>query len=103
MLKSGRVINPGKNFDEICDILIEDGKIAAIGKKLSADGAEVYDAKGLVVTPGLIDMHIHLREPGQEAKEDFASGTRAAAAGGYTTVACMPNTKPVVDSAVLVN
>lgn len=103
MLKNGRVINPGKNFDEVCDILIEDGKIAAIGKKLSADGAEVYDAKGLVVTPGLIDMHIHLREPGQEAKEDFASGTRAAAAGGYTTVACMPNTKPVVDSAVLVN
>lgn len=103
MLKGGRVINPEKNFDEICDVLVEDGKIAAIGGNLSSEGAEVFDAAGMVVTPGLIDMHIHLREPGQEAKEDFASGTRAAAAGGFTTVACMPNTKPVVDSAVLVN
>ncbi len=103
MLKSGRVINPGKDFDQIQDILIEDGKIVSIGENLSADDAEIFDAAGLIVTPGLIDMHIHLREPGQEAKEDFYSGTRAAAAGGYTTVACMPNTKPVVDSAILVN
>lgn len=103
MLKNGRVLSPGNVFDQICDVLIENGKIAAIGAHLSADGAEIFDASGLVVTPGLIDMHIHLREPGQEAKEDFASGTRAAAAGGYTTVACMPNTKPVVDSAILVN
>ena len=103
MLKGGRVINPGKNFDEICDILVEDGKIAAIGKKLPAAGAEVVDVKGLVVTPGLIDMHVHFREPGQEAKEDFESGSRAAAAGGFTTVAVMPNTKPVVDSSILVN
>lgn len=103
MLKNGRVLSPGNAFDQICDVLIENGKIAAIGAHLSADGAEIFDASGLVVTPGLIDMHIHLREPGQEAKEDFASGTRAAAAGGYTTVACMPNTKPVVDSAILVN
>lgn len=103
LLKGGRVINPGKSFDQVCDILVEDGKIAAIAEDLSADGAEIFDAKGLVVTPGLIDMHIHLREPGQEAKEDFASGTRAAAAGGYTTVACMPNTKPVIDSAIVVN
>lgn len=103
MLKGGRVINPGKNFDEICDILVEDGKIAAIGKKLSAAGAEIVDVKGLVVTPGLIDMHVHFREPGQEAKEDFESGSRAAAAGGFTTVAVMPNTKPVVDSSILVN
>ncbi len=103
MLKGGRVINPGKNFDEICDILVEDGKIAAIGKKLPAAGAEIVDVKGLVVTPGLIDMHVHFREPGQEAKEDFESGSRAAAAGGFTTVAVMPNTKPVVDSSILVN
>lgn len=102
MLKGGRVINPGKNFDEICDILVEDGKIAAIGKKLPAAGAEIVDVKGLVVTPGLIDMHVHFREPGQEAKEDFESGSRAAAAGGFTTVAVMPNTKPVVDSSILV-
>jgi len=102
MLKGGRVINPGKNFDEICDILVEDGKIAGIGKKLPAAGAEIVDVKGLVVTPGLIDMHVHFREPGQEAKEDFESGSRAAAAGGFTTVAVMPNTKPVVDSSILV-
>lgn len=103
IIKTGRVINPAKDFDQISDILIENGKIAAIGKDLSADDAEIFDATGLVITPGLIDMHVHLREPGQEAKEDFASGTKAAAAGGYTTIACMPNTKPVVDSAIVVN
>lgn len=103
LLKGGRIINPGKAFDKISDVLIEDGKIIEIGESLSAAGAEIFDASGLVVAPGLIDLHIHLREPGQEAKEDFASGTRAAAAGGYTTVACMPNTKPVVDSAIIVN
>lgn len=103
LIKGGRVINPGKEFDQVCDILIENEKIAAIGEHIEADGAEIFDAAGLVVTPGLIDMHIHLREPGQEAKEDFASGSRAAAAGGFTTVACMPNTKPVVDSAILIN
>lgn len=103
MLKGGRVVNPGKEFDQVADVLIEDGKISAIGKNLQAADVDVIDASGLVVTPGLIDMHIHLREPGQEAKEDFYSGSRAAAAGGFTTVACMPNTKPVVDSAVLIN
>lgn len=103
MLKSGRIINPAQSFDKISDVLIENGKVVAIGENLSTDDAEIFDATGLVVTPGLIDMHIHLREPGQEAKEDFASGSKAAAAGGFTTVACMPNTKPVVDSAILVN
>ena len=102
LLKGGRVINPAEKFDAVADVLIEDGKIAAVGEGLDADGAEVYDAAGKVVTPGLIDMHVHLREPGQEAKEDFASGTRAAAAGGYTRVATMPNTSPVVDTAALV-
>ena len=102
LLKGGRVINPAEQFDAVADVRIEDGKIAAVGKDLPIDGAEVYDASGKVVTPGLIDMHVHLREPGQEAKEDFASGTRAAAAGGYTRVATMPNTRPVVDTAALV-
>ena len=102
IIKGGRVINPETKFDGICDILIEDGKIKDIGKNLSADDAAVIDAAGKVVAPGLIDMHVHLREPGQEAKEDLQSGTRAAAAGGFTTIATMPNTKPVVDTAALV-
>ena len=102
LLKGGRVIDPAAKRNEICDVLIEDGVIRQVGKDLSADGAEVYDASGKIVTPGFIDMHTHLREPGQEAKEDFASGSRAGAAGGYTTIATMPNTRPVVDDAALV-
>ena len=102
LLKGGRVIDPAAQRDEICDVLIEDGVIRQVGKDLSANGAEVYDAAGKIVTPGFIDMHTHLREPGQEAKEDFASGSRAGAAGGYTTIATMPNTRPVVDDAALV-
>ena len=84
------------------DILIEDEKIVKIGADLQSDDAEVFDATGLIIAPGLIDMHVHLRELGQEAKEDIGSGTRAAAAGGITTVACMPNTSPVIDNSVLV-
>ena len=95
LIKNGRVIDPENNFDDIADILIEDGKIAQIGKDLMIQDAQVIDATGKVVAPGLIDMHVHFREPGQEAKEDFRSGTEAAAAGGYTRVATMPNTKPV--------
>ena len=102
ILKGGRVIDPAAQRDEICDVLIEDGVIRQVGKDLSAGDAEVYDARGKIVTPGFIDMHTHLREPGQEAKEDFASGSRAGAAGGYTTIATMPNTRPVVDDAALV-
>lgn len=102
MLKGGRVINPAQNFDDIADIVVQDGLIVAIGKDLQAEDAMVYDVSGLVVTPGLIDMHVHLREPGLEAKEDIRSGTMASAAGGFTTIACMPNTKPVVDNAALV-
>mgnify|MGYP001023662279 FL=1 len=102
LLKGGRVIDPAAQRDEICDILIEDGVIRQVGKDLSANGAEVYDASGKIVTPGFIDMHTHFREPGQEAKEDFSSGSRAGAAGGYTTIATMPNTRPVVDDAALV-
>ncbi len=103
LIKGGRVINPGKNFDAVSDVLIEDGKIVDIGENLSSDGAKVVDASGKVVAPGFIDMHTHLREPGQESKEDFESGSKAAAAGGFTTVATMPNTSPTVDDAVLVN
>ena len=102
ILKGGRVIDPAAQRDEICDILIENGVIRQVGKDLNADGAEVYDASGKIVTPGFIDMHTHFREPGQEAKEDFSSGSRAGAAGGYTTIATMPNTRPVVDDAALV-
>lgn len=104
LIKGGRVINPADKFDGIADVLTEDGKIVKVAKNIRKPaGAEVVDATGLVVAPGFIDMHSHLREPGQEAKEDFKSGSEAAAAGGFTTVATMPNTKPVVDSAVLVN
>ena len=102
LIKGGRVIDPKNRMDEVADVLIEGGKIKEIGKDLKADGAKIVDAKGKIVTPGLIDMHVHFREPGQEAKEDFLSGSKAAAAGGFTTVATMPNTKPVVDTAALV-
>lgn len=102
LLKGGRVIDPAAQYNEVSDVLIEDGRIQKVGKDLKAGEAEVHDVSGKVVVPGLIDMHVHLREPGQEAKEDFLSGSRAAAAGGYTTVATMPNTSPVVDTAALV-
>ena len=98
LLKGGRVIDPAQNINEITDILIMDGKIAALGTDLSADGAEIIDLTGKYVVPGLIDMHVHLREPGLEYKEDIYTGTRAAALGGFTSIACMPNTKPVIDN-----
>ncbi len=102
LIKGGRIIDPANGMDEVADLLIADGKIKDVGKYISSDGAEVIDASGKIVAPGLIDMHVHLREPGQEAKEDFVSGSKAAAAGGFTTVATMPNTNPVVDTAALV-
>lgn len=98
---NGHIIDPANNIDEIGDLHITDGKIAKIGGngKLADDQtADVYDARGLVVAPGLIDMHVHLREPGFEHKETIATGTAAAAAGGFTTVACMANTSPVIDT-----
>ena len=103
LVKGGRVVNPAMQQDEICDILTENGKIKEVGANLSADGAEIFDASGLVVAPGFIDMHVHLRQPGQSGKETIETGTKAAAAGGITRVATMPNTKPVIDSAIIVD
>ena len=102
LIKGGRIIDPANNFDKISDILIEDGKISAIDDDIKFSADEIFDATGKIVTPGLIDMHVHFREPGQEAKEDFESGSKAALAGGFTTVATMPNTSPVVDNSALV-
>ncbi|WP_136512944.1 dihydroorotase [Geomonas edaphica] len=99
LIKGGRVIDPSQGIDETMDILIADGVILELGKGLgSPEGFQVIDASGLLVTPGLIDMHVHLRDPGLEYKEDIATGSRAAAAGGFTSVACMPNTSPVIDN-----
>ena len=102
LIKNGRVIDPANNIDKIADVLIVDGKIAAVDTDIKIETQYEYNAAGKIVTPGLIDMHVHFREPGQEAKEDFESGSKAAVAGGYTTVATMPNTSPVVDNAALV-
>jgi dihydroorotase len=100
MLKGGRVVDPACGRDGAFDVLVEDGRIARIGKDLPVDGAEVFEMKrGWIVAPGLIDIHVHLREPGQEHKETVATGTAAAVAGGFTAVACMPNTEPVNDHA----
>ncbi len=102
-IEHGTIVNPAKKQHEKGNILIENGIVVAMGQDIVAPvGAEVIDATDLVVAPGFIDMHTHLREPGQEAKEDFYSGTRAAAAGGFTRVATMANTHPVVDNAALV-
>src|SRR4051812_38020625 len=98
LLKGGRVVDPGSGRDGELDLLIEDGRIARVGRSLPADGAEVLALKpGWIVAPGLIDIHVHLREPGQEHKETIATGTASAVAGGFTAVACMPNTDPVND------
>jgi len=98
LIKGGRVIDPASGTDEVLDILVEQGKIAQLGKGLDAKGATTIDATGRLVTPGLIDIHVHLRDPGLEYKEDIASGSQAAVAGGFSTIACMPNTKPVNDN-----
>ena len=99
LLRGGRVVDPAREVDAEMDVLVEGDRIAALGADLEApEGAEVVDADGKVVTPGLIDIHVHLREPGQEYKESIESGARAAAAGGFTAVACMANTVPVNDN-----
>lgn len=104
LIKNGHVIDPVNNIDGITDIFIDKGVISELGSDLELDGVdmEVIDASGKIVAPGLVDMHCHLRDPGQEYKEDIETGTRSAAAGGITSVACMPNTDPVVDSEPIV-
>jgi dihydroorotase len=102
LLTGGRVIDPANQFDAIADVLILNGKISAVGKNLSAKAPkdiEQLDAAGKIICPGLIDLHVHFREPGQTAKENIASGTAAAARGGFTSVVCMPNTSPAIDNA----
>src|SRR4030088_1486980 len=101
LIKNGRVLDPASKLDSVADVFIQDGKIAAIGPALDAAGAEVFDASGMLVTPGFIDMHVHLREPGFEHAESIESGARAAAAGGFTSICCMPNTSPVNDNATV--
>src|SRR5208283_5627215 len=99
VIKNGRVIDPASNTDRVADVLIVDGRIAGVAPDLSCPGAEILDAGGMIVAPGFIDMHVHLREPGFEHAETIESGARAAAAGGFTTICCMPNTQPVNHSA----
>ncbi len=101
LIKNGHVIDPASGLDGLADVLIEDGRIHAVGRKLERAGAGVFDASGLVVAPGLIDMHVHLREPGIEHSETIETGARAAAAGGFTSICCMPNTLPVNDNATV--
>ena len=98
-IRGARVIDPAEHFDGIADIVIKDGRIAAVGRELEAAAARVVDARGLCAAPGLVDMHVHLRDPGQTHKEDIRTGCRAAAAGGVTTLAAMPNTVPAADNA----
>ena len=102
LVRGARVIHPAQGSDSIADILIRDGVIAAVGQGLTADGAQVVEAKGLVATPGFIDLHTHLRDPGNEEKETIATGMSAAARGGFTTICCMPNTNPAIDNAAVV-
>jgi dihydroorotase len=98
LLRGGRVVDPSQKLDDVRDVLLADGKVAKVAKSLEApESARVIDCSGLVVTPGLIDLHVHLREPGGEHKETIRSGARAAAAGGFTAVCAMPNTSPPID------
>jgi dihydroorotase len=102
LIQGGRVLDPASGRDEVADVLVEDGRVVTIARNLKASG-EVLDARERLVLPGFLDIHVHLREPGREDKETIGSGTRAAAAGGFTTICCMPNTDPVLDSSTGVN
>ena len=101
VIRNGRVIDPASQTDRVADVLISDGRIVGVAPNLAAPAGEIFDATGLVVAPGFIDMHVHLREPGFEHAETIESGARAAAAGGFTSICAMPNTKPVNDSATV--
>jgi dihydroorotase len=99
ILKEGRLVDPKNKIDQKMDILIEGGRVKEVSsQEIPSAGMEIVDASGLIISPGFIDLHVHLREPGQEYKEDIRSGTEAAAAGGFTSICCMPNTKPVNDN-----
>lgn len=98
LIKNGRVVDPKSQFDDICDVLVDNGRVVKLAKSIETEGAEVIDATGLVVAPGLIDIHVHFREPGQTHKEDIHTGALAAAAGGFTTVVMMANTNPTIST-----
>ena len=104
LIKGGHLIDPAAKVNAAMDVLLREGRVAEIAppNKIRASAEEKFDARGLIVAPGFIDLHVHLREPGQGYKETTATGTAAAAAGGFTSVCTMPNTAPVVDSAELV-
>lgn len=97
LIKNGRVVDPSQTVDGQLDVLVEDGKISRVESDLTDDGADTIDARGLVVSPGFVDMHVHLREPGREDEETVETGARAAIRGGFTSIACMPNTEPVIE------
>lgn len=103
VVKNGRVVDPAQGLDRVCDVAVEDGFIREVGSGISTTGAQEYDASGMVVAPGFIDMHVHLREPGFEHAETIETGSRAAAAGGFTSICCMPNTQPINDNATVTN
>src|SRR6266516_3734621 len=102
LIRDGTVLDPSRGFERRADVLIRDGKVAAVGMNVG-NADVVVDAAGRYVTPGLIDVHVHFREPGDEEEETVASGTAAAVAGGFTTVCCMPNTKPALDNEGLID
>ena len=97
LISQGRLVDPVGGIGGVMDILIEDGKVAVIASKINEPEAQVIDARGLTVCAGLVDMHVHLRDPGFEYKETIATGAAAAARGGFHSIACMPNTRPVAD------
>src|SRR3978361_2088501 len=101
VIRNGRVVDPSQNLDQVCDLGIEDSVIQEIGAAIDGTGAEEFDASGLIVAPGFIDMHVHLREPGFEHAETIETGSRAAAAGGFTSICPMANTSPVNDNATV--
>ena len=103
LIKKGHLVDPSQHLDAVKDILVEDGIIKRVADSIEEAADETYDASGKVVAPGFIDLHTHLREPGLEAKEDIVSGTMAAAHGGITRIACMPNTNPVIDTSIVVS
>jgi len=102
LIKNGRVIDPANNKDEICDIIVSDEKISKVGKNLSGDFEREIDATGMIVSPGFIDMQVHLREPGREDQETIETGCKAALAGGMTSIVCMPNVKPTADNQTVI-